>query len=51
MLLLIHPRFRAVPPFGEATIRRFATNVSEMKKMAARDYEDMLQVCHLRANI
>jgi hypothetical protein len=25
-------------------IRRFATNASEMKKLAARDFEDLLQV-------
>jgi len=38
-----------MPPFGQ-TIRRFTNNVSDMKKLAARDYEDMLQVrslpCH-----
>jgi hypothetical protein len=32
-----------MPPFGQ-TIRRFTNNVSEMKKLAARDFEDMLQV-------
>jgi hypothetical protein len=37
-------RFRAVPTFGSSTIRRFATNASEMKKLAARDFEDLLQV-------
>ena len=26
------------------TIRRFHNNVSEMKKLAARDFEDILQV-------
>jgi hypothetical protein len=41
---LIFPRFRAVPTFGSSTIRRFATNASEMKKLAARDFEDLLQV-------
>ena len=30
--------------FGSSTIRRFATNASEMKKLAARDFEDLLQV-------
>jgi hypothetical protein len=39
-------RFRAIPTFGRDTIRRFANNVSEMKKLAARDFEDLLQVCH-----
>jgi hypothetical protein len=36
--------FRAIPTFGTDTIRRFGTNASEMKKLAARDYEDLLQV-------
>ena len=42
-------RFRAVPTFGLSTIRHFATNVSEMKKLAARDFEDLLQVSPSRA--
>lgn len=36
-------RFRQVPTFGRFTIRRFHNNVSEMKKLAARDFEDILQ--------
>ncbi|GJE92524.1 hypothetical protein PsYK624_086780 [Phanerochaete sordida] len=36
-------RFRAVPTFGRSTIRRFHSNVSAMKKLAARDFEDILQ--------
>jgi hypothetical protein len=40
---LIHNRFRSIPLFSQA-IRRFTNNVSEMKKLAARDYEDLLQV-------
>lgn len=36
--------FRQVPTFGRDTIRRFSNNTSELKKLAARDYEDMLQV-------
>ena len=39
-----YPRFRDVPTFGRGTIRRFANNVSEMKKLAGRDFEDILQV-------
>ncbi|KAG6905235.1 hypothetical protein DXG01_004056 [Tephrocybe rancida] len=35
--------FRLVPTFGRDTIRKFARSVSELKKMAARDYEDLLQ--------
>jgi len=36
-------RFRNIPIFSLA-IRRFTNNVSEMKKLAARDYKDLLQV-------
>ncbi|CDO68696.1 hypothetical protein BN946_scf184652.g23 [Trametes cinnabarina] len=39
----LNERFRQVPSFGRGTIRRFAHNVSEMKRMAARDFEDILQ--------
>jgi hypothetical protein len=42
----VNHRFRATPPFSQ-TIRRFTNNVSDMKKLAARDYEDMLQVTSL----
>lgn len=38
-------RFRSVPTFGRDTIRRFHTNVSALTKLAARDFEDILQVC------
>ncbi|KAG2059281.1 hypothetical protein BDR06DRAFT_979903 [Suillus hirtellus] len=43
---LIHEldkRYRQVPPFGSATIRRFSSNTSEMSNMAARNFEDLLQ--------
>ena len=33
-----------VPTFGRRTIRRFGHNMSAMKKLAARDFEDILQV-------
>ncbi|KAI0073098.1 hypothetical protein K474DRAFT_1570479, partial [Panus rudis PR-1116 ss-1] len=36
-------RYRQVPSFGRSTIRKFHTNVSSLKKLAARDYEDILQ--------
>jgi hypothetical protein len=35
--------YRQVPTFGRDTIRKFMSNVSEFKIMAARDYEDLLQ--------
>jgi hypothetical protein len=36
--------YREISTFGHGTIRKFATNSSEMKKLAARDFEDLLQV-------
>ncbi|EJD40079.1 hypothetical protein AURDEDRAFT_70584, partial [Auricularia subglabra TFB-10046 SS5] len=41
MLTLV--RFRAMATFGRSTIRKFHNNVSELKKLAARDFEDILQ--------
>ncbi|KIJ57965.1 hypothetical protein HYDPIDRAFT_34453 [Hydnomerulius pinastri MD-312] len=38
-------RFRQVAPFGRSTIRRFAHNVADLTKLAARDYEDILRCC------
>ncbi|GBE88462.1 hypothetical protein SCP_1302770 [Sparassis crispa] len=40
-------QFHKVPTFGRDTIRRFSNNVSAMKKLAARDFEDILQCCIL----
>jgi hypothetical protein len=40
----LNKRYRQVPPFGNATIRRFIGNPSAMRKLAARDFEDLLQV-------
>ncbi|KAG8958343.1 hypothetical protein FRC05_009001, partial [Tulasnella sp. 425] len=34
---------RKIPPFGRDTIRKFIYNVSELKQLAARDFEDILQ--------
>ncbi|TEB29042.1 hypothetical protein FA13DRAFT_1597683, partial [Coprinellus micaceus] len=42
-LNVLNGRFRQMPTFGRDTIRRFRSNVSEMKQLAARDYEDILQ--------
>ena len=40
----LHHIFRRIPTFGSTgTIRRFATNASEMKKLAGWDFEDLLQ--------
>jgi hypothetical protein len=36
--------YRQIPTFGRDTIRRFSSNISELKKLAARDFEDLLQV-------
>ena len=38
-------RYRRVPTFGRGTIRRFHKNASAMKRLAVRDFEDLLQVC------
>jgi hypothetical protein len=37
-------RYRQLSTFGRTTIRRFTRNVSEMNRIGARDFEDMLQV-------
>ncbi|KAJ3825180.1 hypothetical protein F5880DRAFT_1611327 [Lentinula raphanica] len=42
LVALLDRRFRQIPAFG-TTIRRFSGNPSEMKKLAARDFEDLLQ--------
>lgn len=36
--------YREIPSFGRDTIWKFTANVSELKKMAARDFENLLQV-------
>ena len=38
-------RFREIPPFGIDGIRKITSNQSELKKMTAHEYEDMLLVC------
>ena len=40
---ILDERFRNTPLFSQA-ICRFTNNVSEMKKLTARDHEDLLQV-------
>jgi hypothetical protein len=47
VITLKHNRFRHIPSYGNGVVRKFANNTSEMKKLAARDFEDMLQVCHV----
>lgn len=39
------PSFRQVPTFGRDTIRKFGGSVSSLKKMTARGFEDIIQVC------
>lgn len=36
--------YREVPTFGRDTIQKFSSNCSGMKRLAARDFEDLLQV-------
>lgn len=40
----VDKRYRDVNPFGSDAIRKFHSNASEMKKLAARDFEDLLLV-------
>ncbi|PPR03767.1 hypothetical protein CVT24_007510 [Panaeolus cyanescens] len=40
---IINQRYRRIPTFGVSTIQRFSENVSAMTKLAARDFEDLLQ--------
>lgn len=41
---LLNERYQKIPTFGISTIRSFANNASDMKKLAARDFENLLQV-------
>ena len=41
----LYVRYRQIETFGRSTIRRFDANTSALKKLAARNYEDALQVC------
>lgn len=43
-LFTVYLRYRSMPTFGRDAIRRFINNVSEMKQLAARNFEDLLQV-------
>ncbi|KAJ7290637.1 hypothetical protein C8J57DRAFT_1611754 [Mycena rebaudengoi] len=40
---VLNDRYNMVPTFGNAVIRPFKNNVSGMKKLAARNFEDILQ--------
>lgn len=45
-------RFRQMPVFGRFSIRRFSNNVSELKQLAAHNFEDILQVRqHVRSGL
>jgi hypothetical protein len=46
----IRIRFREIPPFGINGIRKITSNRSELKKLTAHDYEDMLLVCGKLSN-
>jgi len=41
--MLMTPSFRSISSFGQSTIQKFSNSVSEMKKFAGRDFEDVLQ--------
>ncbi|KIN94377.1 hypothetical protein M404DRAFT_35147 [Pisolithus tinctorius Marx 270] len=40
----LNKRFRNIPTFARRTIQKFACKVSAMKRLAAQDFEDLLQV-------
>ncbi|THU84525.1 hypothetical protein K435DRAFT_870175 [Dendrothele bispora CBS 962.96] len=41
----LNKRYRDIPTFGHDTIHPFHDDVSEMKSFAARNFEDLLQIC------
>jgi len=43
-MLMMLTRYQAMLTFGRGTIRKFNSNASSMKHLAARDFEDLLQV-------
>ncbi|KIK34293.1 hypothetical protein CY34DRAFT_98289, partial [Suillus luteus UH-Slu-Lm8-n1] len=43
LVAILDSRFREIPTFGNGVIRKFSNNTSEMKRLAARDFEDILQ--------
>ncbi|KAG2010412.1 hypothetical protein CC2G_013241 [Coprinopsis cinerea AmutBmut pab1-1] len=43
VIQMMNLRYRNIPTFGRQTIRSFGNNVSGMSKLAARDFEDLLQ--------
>jgi hypothetical protein len=49
-ILIAQLRFRKIPPFGLDGIRKIWSNRSELKKMTAHDYEDLLQVVRVLVN-
>ncbi|EUC55247.1 hypothetical protein RSOL_104410 [Rhizoctonia solani AG-3 Rhs1AP] len=40
-----YTRFRQVPTFCNSTIRKFSEDVASLSRLAARDFEDILQCC------
>lgn len=44
---ILYNSYRQMPTFGSDIIRKFSNNVSELKKLAARDFADLLQVSTL----
>ncbi|TEB37734.1 hypothetical protein FA13DRAFT_1704897 [Coprinellus micaceus] len=39
----LNSRYRHIPSFGRDTIRHFSNDTAEMKRLGARDFEDLLQ--------
>ena len=43
-ILILYSSYCLISAFGRSTIRKFSSDVSAMKKLAGRDFEDLLQV-------
>ncbi|KAG2355785.1 hypothetical protein BDR07DRAFT_1248415, partial [Suillus spraguei] len=44
LVAILNQRFRQVPSYNNGIICRFSSNTLEMKRLAAQDFEDILQV-------
>ncbi|KAI6118066.1 hypothetical protein F5141DRAFT_1000056 [Pisolithus sp. B1] len=47
----LNKRYQNIPTFGHGTIQKFARNASAMKRLAAWDFEDLLQVCAIHNDL
>ena len=50
-ILILYSSYRLISAFGRSTIRKFSSDVSAMKKLAGRDFEDLLQVYYFSSSL